>query len=216
MGQYGQCGGHSGVGGSLTASVKVEQVPMNRKARTAMRTTRFSMSSSVKCGAAHYCHTFDGSRSGKLCYVRGSENGTEMALLTAYDNFLQRTLAIVPGSWGKLIYVSGLRQGDGDYEHWGLARVYGRNAASDALQRAHRDAVQHVLRTPLRELVHDARICAGAQRMDVATYFRQFVADPQALLPPKVGGGSARHLSSVLQAVAALGQVRKASSRQAS
>ncbi|MGH9649198.1 MAG: hypothetical protein ACRD3I_01880, partial [Terriglobales bacterium] len=62
-----------------------------------------------------------------------------MAFLSASEDFLTTTLAALPGVWGKLQYLSGLRNEAGDYDHWGLTRLHGEAAVQRALGEAHRD-----------------------------------------------------------------------------
>jgi hypothetical protein len=97
-----------------------------------------------------------------------------MALFSAADDFSRRTLAALPGLLAKLQYVSGLRRDDGQYAHWGLARVYGEHAARQAIEGIHKDLTLQVLRTPLRELVEDAIQSAENAETDVAEYLWVF------------------------------------------
>jgi hypothetical protein len=138
-----------------------------------------------------------------LCYVQISEIGTAMTLLSAAEDFTQKTLSAVPTLLGKLKYVSGLRRNDGQYEHWGLIRVYGMQAVQQALEDMHRELVLTVLRMPLRELVADAAQSADYEETSVGDYVARLSADAH-LLPDSIGGGSVRHFNTVLQALSNL------------
>jgi hypothetical protein len=126
-----------------------------------------------------------------------------MPLVSALDDILVNTLAVIPGLLGRLEYLSGLRSNIG-YGHWGLSRVYGERAAQEALTDAHELVLSEVLRTPLRRLVEDVETaCIGSDRRPSA-YLQELYRNYSSLLPEEVGGGSTRHFSSVLHALSAL------------
>ena len=115
------------------------------------------------------------------------------------------TLAGVAGIVGKIEYVAGLRDAaSGAYSHWGLTRAYGESAAQHALAEAHRLLFLRLLRTPLRALRDDVVISSGALQMTAGEYVEHLRSRAPALLPADLGGGSARHFSSVLQALSIL------------
>lgn len=136
-----------------------------------------------------------------------------MTLLSASDDFVCTTLRAVPGLLGKLRYVAGLRAEDGRYAHWGLARVYGEPAAQRTLAEAHLSLFLKVLRAPLKELWEDLRQMAAAEGEKPAACAESLKASLPALLPPELGGGSARHLSSVLEGLWALSRSKRAATR---
>ena len=112
-----------------------------------------------------------------------------MTLLSASEDFLANTLVSLPGAWGKLQYVSGLRKEDGRYGHWGLTRLHGEAAVQRALGEAHRDVFLKILRTPLAPLLEAASLSAADQELDAASYLLRLSAGSQALLPPDLAGG---------------------------
>jgi len=126
-----------------------------------------------------------------------------MTLLAIKDDFLQRSLARVPGLFGKLGYVAELRA-DGRYVHWGLERVYGEESSQRVVAEVHRGLFLQVLRMPLRRLLEDATQAAAAQRTDVRKYLEAILRDPQSLIPPNLGGGSVAHFNSVVAALLSL------------
>jgi hypothetical protein len=133
-----------------------------------------------------------------------------MTLLSALEDLLATTLAAVSGIVGKLDYLSSLRdKGRGSYSHWGLARVYGDGAAQQALAEAHRLLFLKVLRTSLRTLRDDVAVSSGALRMPPGEYVENLRTHVPALLPQDLGGGSARHFSSVLHALSSLAKHRQ-------
>jgi hypothetical protein len=140
----------------------------------------------------------------KLKAVRFSEI-RKMALKSALEDLLGTTLAGVSGIAGKVEYVASLRDtGSGTYSHWGLTRAYGETAAQHALADAHRLMFLKLLRTPLRTLRDDVIVSSGALQMSAEEYVERLRGRGQALLPADLGGGSARHFSSVLQALSIL------------
>ena len=138
-----------------------------------------------------------------------------MTLLSASEDFLANTLVSLPGVWGKLQYVSGLRKEDGRYGHWGLTRLHGEAAVQRALGEAHRDVFLKILRTPLAPLLEAASLSAADQELDAASYLLRLSAGSQALLPPDLAGGLEAHFSSVLKALSKLAQARSSATRRA-
>lgn len=138
-----------------------------------------------------------------------------MTLLSASEDVLATTLAALPGVWGKLQYVSGLRNEDGRYHHWGLERLHGEAAVQRALGAAHRDVFLDILRTPLAPLFEKAALSAADQELDAVSYLSQLSARREALLPPDLGGGMEAHFSSILKALSKLAQARSRATRRA-
>lgn len=81
-----------------------------------------------------------------------SEIRTFMPLFTAYEDFVNRTIGTLKGTWEKLAFMSGLRSEKGGYEHWGLEYTYGPKAANCAIARTHSEVFQKVLETPIPTL----------------------------------------------------------------
>jgi hypothetical protein len=134
-----------------------------------------------------------------------------MTLKSAIEDVLGTTLAAVSGVLGKLEYLSRLRMREAErepYSHWGLARVYGAVAAQEALAEAHRLLFLRVLQTPLRELRNDVMISSEASTMKPGEYVENLRGHSPVLLPQDLGGGSARHFSSVLHALSSLASHR--------
>jgi len=128
-----------------------------------------------------------------------------MTLHSALEDLLGTTLARVPGIVGKIDYVASLRDAQsGNYSHWGLSRAYGEQAAQQALREAHRVLFLRMLRTPLRALRDDVLVSSGALQMTAGEYMERLRNQMPSLLPQDLSGGSARHFSSVLQALSTL------------
>lgn len=138
-----------------------------------------------------------------------------MSLFSAFDDFLQTTVQAVPGTLGKLDYISGLRTGTaGEYVHWGLARVHGDREAQQAIAEVHRLVFSEVLSTPLRRLLEDAAM--HNVHGNTARYLDELQARCEAMLPLNPGIASAEHFSSVLQALLYLAQARRTTTRPTS
>jgi|SRR5450631_2673398 hypothetical protein len=132
-----------------------------------------------------------------------------MALKSALEDLLDTTIAGVAGITGKIEYVAGLRDSaSGTYAHWGLTRAYGEPAAQQALAEAHRLIFLRLLRTPLRALCDDAIVSSQGLQITAGEYVEGLRSRTPELLPADLGGGSARHFSSVLEALSVLVSAR--------
>jgi len=125
-------------------------------------------------------------------------------LNSAADDFSHTTLAAVSGTLGKLQYLAGLRQVNGDYFHWGLARRHGEAGASVAIAQAHTDLFLHVLRTPLQVLWDEAQGLAQDQCTERTEYMSRLMEKGDLLVPAQLEGGARRHFNSVLLALCSL------------
>ena len=132
-----------------------------------------------------------------------------MTLKSVKEDLQARTLHAVSGLLGKLEYFTSLRLDDGSYSHWGLSRVYGEEAAQRALAEAHKNNVSQILRTPLRNLLEDARESSGQNGMEQQHFLQQLKDHEAESLPKDLSAGSRRHLSSVLHALSALLKARQ-------
>jgi hypothetical protein len=128
-----------------------------------------------------------------------------MPLQSALEDLLGTTLAGVEGLVGKIEYVASLRDvGSGNYSHWGLSRAHGDQAAQQALAEAHRLLFLRLLQTPLRTLRDEILLSSGTLQMTAVDYVEKFLTRKPVLLPKDLGGGSALHFSSVLDALSLL------------
>ena len=127
-----------------------------------------------------------------------------MPLFSALEDLQTTTLSAIAGSLRRLEYLARLRQKDGTYTHWGLARVYGELRAKRALADAHRAQLASILATPIRKLEKD--VCESSEEAGLppGAYLEKLSTSTPELLPPNPGAGSTRHLSSVLHALSSL------------
>ncbi len=127
-----------------------------------------------------------------------------MRLKSALEDFEKNTLGAVRGVLAKLSYVGRLHDGKGKYEHWGLARVYGEDAAQRALGASHREVLSEVLKKPLPALLHDVRTsCSDAELTE-----EEFLESLKQPLPKPLSSAARAHLKSVLSALSALVESR--------
>jgi hypothetical protein len=139
-----------------------------------------------------------------------------MTLNSPHDDFEKNTLAAVPGTLGKLQYLAGLRQGNGDYFHWGMARSHGEAVSSLAMAHAHTDLFLSLLRMPISSLWNEAQVLAAQLSVDVHEFVNQLRDRGDMLVPREVRGGSPRHFNSVLLALCLLaGQSARKAGRNA-
>src|SRR5579863_10633010 len=79
------------------------------------------------------------------------------------EDFSSQTLAAISSNYGRLYYVSSLKDSDsGRYEHDGLASLYPEGAVQAALSHCHEELFSRILETPLREQERDLRACLGS------------------------------------------------------
>ena len=138
-----------------------------------------------------------------------------MTLLSAEEDFDVRSLAVFDSPLAKLAYCAELRTASGRYQHWGLARSHGEEAADAAIARAHGSVFLEVLRSPIRTLIvqeRQAAARAGSQLLEVLAGLRRNIA---RLLPTQLAGGTRQHLSSVLAALWTLETERARATRLA-
>lgn len=76
------------------------------------------------------------------------------------QDFTLTTLAVIPGSFARLVYISSLRDlSSGRYEHAGLAAIYPEEAIQQSLQLCHQQLFERLLETPLAAQLEDLRSC---------------------------------------------------------
>ncbi len=86
------------------------------------------------------------------------------------EDFTLTTLAGIPTLFGRLIYISSLRDlSSGRYEHAGLAALYPDEALQQALRFCHEQVFERVLETPLERQREDFRACLESMQGGLAT-----------------------------------------------
>ncbi len=93
------------------------------------------------------------------------------------EDFSSRTLAAISGDFGRLYYVSSLKDStSGRYEHDGLTSLYPENEVQTGLAHCHEELFSRILETPLQKQEGDLRAClatAGNQFWDVVENWRE-------------------------------------------
>jgi|HubBroStandDraft_6_1064221.scaffolds.fasta_scaffold70832_3 hypothetical protein len=129
-------------------------------------------------------------------------------LLTAREDFLERTVAQVSGTLGKMRFLSRISSGSRDYEHWGLIRTFGEEAAQTAIGTAHTQIFLQELATPLRELWSE--LVSDAQEegtgLQECSKMLERISDR---LPMDLAGGSERHHHYIFMTLALLAKSQR-------
>jgi hypothetical protein len=93
------------------------------------------------------------------------------------EDFSSRSLAAISSDFGRLYYVTSLKDSDsGRYEHDGLMSLYPENAVQSGISHCHEELFSRILETPLKEQESDLRECldaAGDQYWDVVESWRE-------------------------------------------
>ena len=127
-----------------------------------------------------------------------------MRLKSALEDFEANTLGAVPGLLGRFSYVGKLHDGNGTYDHWGLAKVYGGDAAQCAIRASHRGLLSEVLKKPLAVLLNDVRASCSSEHLTESEFLASLTHCPPKPLSP----AALAHLRSVLSALSALVESR--------
>lgn len=78
-----------------------------------------------------------------------------MTLLSAFEDFQKRTLAGIEGSLAKLLYTLELRADSGEFVHWGLERIHGKERAREAILTSYKQLRRGVLRADFASLTKE-------------------------------------------------------------
>ena len=127
-----------------------------------------------------------------------------MALNSAVEDFEDTTLAAIPGLLRKLHYIVGLRDGRGNYSHWGMERTHGQEPAQRAIRIAHSAVLSQVLRTSLRVLDQDLRRSISSEQITERELLVSLENQARQALPDGSVAASEKHLRAVLHALSAL------------
>jgi hypothetical protein len=78
------------------------------------------------------------------------------------EDFTSRTLASIPSDFGRLYYVSSLKDANsGRYRHDGLMNLYPEDSVQAALAHCHEELFSRILETSLSHQERDLRQCLG-------------------------------------------------------
>ncbi len=140
-----------------------------------------------------------------------------MARQSAQQDLRDTSLKSIRGGFNKLQYLADLRDSnDAPYSHWGLARVHGEQAASQALADEHRRLLAAMLASPIEKLLKDVQRCSEVSGTTPEVFMRKLCARKiSSLLPPESNLATEQHFSSVLNALSALVKSQADATRQA-
>ena len=122
------------------------------------------------------------------------------------EDFTSRSLAAIPSDFGKLHYISSLRDlQTGRYLHEGLTFIYSEASVQEALSNCHEELFSRILETPLEEQEADWRMCfSPARDQDWTPEDTGRVDSPSNLAPDGLPGYLTDLFCSNLQAIRAV------------
>ena len=133
-----------------------------------------------------------------------------MRLKSAFEDFESSTLCAIAGLLGRFSYVGRLYVGEGNYRHWGLAKIHGEDQARRAIRSAHRMLLTSILRKPLASLLADlSESCAKTELTRT-----EFLSTLNCASPASSSPATGAHLKSTLNALVALVESQKSASLQ--
>lgn len=130
-----------------------------------------------------------------------------MPLFSASEDFARRTLSTIPGLLSRLAYITSLRDEQGNYHHWGLARTHGAAIAAEAMRLAHMEVLAEVLRTPLSELMREVEDPQQVA-LGVPHALLKESAPLQSIVPPGADAATRSHAEATVLALRALQDAR--------
>jgi len=137
-----------------------------------------------------------------------------MRLKSAVEDFAANTLGVVPGVLGRLSYLGSLYDGKGTYNHWGLAKVYGNEAAQGAIRASHQLLLSEVLKKPLAVLLKDVQESCSNEDLTEREFVAMLAQSAPRPLPMLLSRAARAHLGAVLSALSALVESRNSANLQ--
>jgi hypothetical protein len=132
--------------------------------------------------------------------------GKLVPVQAAYDDLLQRSLSKLPGDLARLVYLASTRDyNTGTYHHDGLAARFRPDAATKALEIAHRQIFYRLSAYSLEELVKELELYLNSSHESPAEVLRtwQKLEPYRVAIPVEVNPAVARlFLSNVKLALA--------------
>ena len=111
-----------------------------------------------------------------------------MKLFSAFEDFKNETLAGIPSKFGRLRFLAEMRK-DGKYQHWGMSKMHGDEAAQNAIAEAHSETFEQSLTIPIPALLAE----------DSAGDAARLSADIPPAVPCELRGGTVRHFRWILR-----------------
>ena len=157
-----------------------------------------------------FCSFRTRTRISESCSVFGSQN--KMPLLSALEDFLQRSLAPLPTAWEKLYFLRSLREGSA-YRHWGLEEKYGVKPAQSAIAQAHTSLCEELASTRLAELWLSAGQAAQRENQEVSQFLEGL--NSEEILPGNSAGVPPEHVRFITANLYRVARFRSSASRAA-
>ena len=113
----------------------------------------------------------------------------------ALPNLWRNTLSQIPSVFGRLVYLSSLRNvNNGRYEHHGLTLLFGEDEANRALRKSHASVFVEWLTFNLEQQKADLELYFSGLNEDVRTVLETWakLAPYRNLIPSAVRGGERR------------------------
>jgi hypothetical protein len=113
----------------------------------------------------------------------------------ALPNLWRNTLSQIPSVFGRLVYLSSLRNvNNGRYEHHGLTLLFGEDQANRALRKSHASVFAEWLTFNLEQQKADLELYFSGLNEDVRTVLETWakLAPYRNLIPSAVRGGERR------------------------
>jgi hypothetical protein len=132
-------------------------------------------------------------------------------ILDAKDDFKRRTLSALPTLLEKLAYICSLQTEGGEYLHWGMNRVFGRESASQAIQAVHDETACALISVPVKN-IYDQFLAAverpeSSQLLDLESFLLKSPSNDDELL--------SAHLRLIQDSIASLAHEQEAVHRVA-
>jgi hypothetical protein len=97
-----------------------------------------------------------------------------MKFYSPEEDIVVNTLAAIPSCIEKLNFLLNIREENGEFSHWGLERVHGKQRARAAISEAYRSVLREVLIKPVRDLWDEVGLlCADVEGQSRIEYFRR-------------------------------------------
>jgi hypothetical protein len=119
-----------------------------------------------------------------------------MRLLDGYQDFKVRTLARIPGRFGKALFMRQCRRSEG-YSHWGMLNAYGKVQGARILRRIDREIHLELLCAPIDELLNEMR--GNAEDLNLSS-----VLAPESSDIAVLGTLGSRHLQFVCETLGSM------------
>lgn len=124
-------------------------------------------------------------------------NPERMPLLSALEDFVQRSLDTLPSVWEKLRFVRSLRADDASYRHWGLEEKYGAHEAHAAIAEAHSSLAEELASTPLSDLWLGVEQGASREQIELSVLLHDL--ETPLTIPADLRGVVPEHLQLIVR-----------------